>query len=139
MAVREIVKHLGKRKHASQLTVHEERALMKRLLQVEEWQWTMKQHALDRMEQKGVKASKRDVISTIYHSKIIEYKIDRAYQKCDERVVLRSKAFVNGDNNLHVVYSLTNNEIISVWMNHKDDRHSTLDWSIYSDDMKVFI
>lgn len=135
----EIFRYVGKRKHGSQLSNLEENGLWKRLKNVEEWEWEIIEHALDRLKQKGIQANRQDIISTIHNATLIEYKIDRDDKRQpDERVVLRSKAIVNRNYNLHAVYSLTNKRIISVWMNKIDDRHATLKWDLYDKNMKVF-
>jgi hypothetical protein len=142
VAVRqEMAKYAGKRKHGSQLQGFEEAGIWKRLKAIEEWEWEILPHALERLEKKGIIATRQDVISTILYSSIIEYKIDyiRRKDEYDERVLLRSKAIVNGDSNLNVVYSLTNKTVVTVWNNRITDKHSTLDWSLYDEDMKVFV
>jgi hypothetical protein len=117
----------------------EENGLWKRLKKVEEWEWEIIDHALDRLKQKGIQANRQDILSTIHNATLIEYKIDRDDKRQpDERVVLRSKVTVNRHYNLHAVYSLTNKRIISVWMNKIDDRHRTLNWDLYDKTMKVF-
>lgn len=130
--------YAGQRKHNSQLSHFEKLSLFTRLKNVQ--YWGMSAHALDRLVEKGIKATKEDVVSTLNHANIVEYRIFQYSENdaCDERVILRSKAMVNGRYNLHVVYSLTNHRIVSVWTNHVLDKHSTLDWSIYNKDMKVF-
>jgi len=137
--IRDLKKYCDKRKHGTQLERFEELGLWKRLNQVEEWEWEIIDHALDRLEEKGIEATRHDIISTISNSSIIEYRIvyNKRHRKYEERVVLRSKAIVNRRYNLHAVFSLTNNNVISVWMNHVNDRHKTLDWSLYDKNMKV--
>lgn len=137
----ELAEYAGRRKHGSQLSKVEENGLWKRLRGIQEWEWEMLAHASDRLAQKRIKASRHDIVSTIHNAKIIEYKIDfnKQQKDYDERVVLRSKAVVQGEYNLHAVYSLTNKRIVSVWLNHIDDLHATLDWSIYDKNMKVFV
>lgn len=135
----ELAVYAGQRKHNSQLSHFEKLALFTRLKEVPFW--GMSSHALDRLVEKGIKATREDVISTLNHANIVEYRIfqyEQSVDLYDERVILRSKAKVNGRYNLNVVYSLTNHRIISVWTNHVLDKHSTLDWSIYNKDMKVF-
>lgn len=131
---------IGRRKHVSQMTAREQSVIWKRLKDVQEYEWELIPHALDRLEEKGIRASKQDVISTIYNSSIIEYRIvhnSKVENGIDERVILRSKSVVNDRYNLNVVFSLTTKRIITVWKNHVKDRHKTLDWSIYSSDMEV--
>lgn len=137
MRIRKI--DIGRRKHVSQMTNEEKSVIWKRLNDVQEYEWKMTGHALDRLVEKGIKATKHDVVSTVYNAEIIEYRIvhNARFNSIDERVILRSKAIVNGSFNLNVVFSLTNKRIITVWNNHVKDLHSTLDWSIYSADMKV--
>jgi len=139
ISVKDLKANCDKRKHGSQLERFEELGLWKRLKNVEEWQWEIIDHALDRLEEKGIQATRHDIISTISHSSIIEYRIvyNRKHKKYDERVVLRSKAVVNKRFNLHAVFSLTNKTVVSVWMNRIKDRHDTLDWKLYDKNMKV--
>lgn len=134
----EMMKYVGKRKHSSQLTEKEKQSLLRRLRGVKKWDIT--KHALDRMEEKGIQATYDDIASTVWNCEIIEYKIDynKVLKRCEERVVLRSKAVTNGEYNLNVVYNLHSKKIITVWLNHINDRHVTLNWSLYDPDMKVF-
>lgn len=137
----ELAKYAGKRKHASQLEKFEEVGIWKRLRGIQEWEWVMSPHALQRLAEKRIRASRHDIVSAIHNANIIEYKIDynKKYKTYDERVVLRSKAVVQNKYNLHAVYSLTNKRIVSVWLNHVDDHHATLDWNLYDKNMKVFV
>jgi hypothetical protein len=128
----------GKRKHYSQMSIQEINGLFKRLRQVRSNQWHLSGHVFDRLEGKGINATRADIISCIHNSTLIEYKIDERFNVCDERVLLRANAIVNDCYNLHVVYSLTNKRVITVWINHIRDHHKTLDWSLYTADMKVF-
>jgi hypothetical protein len=116
--------------------------LFRRLKSVEEngLRWRMAGHTLDRIHQKGINADYWDIISSVWHSEMIEYKVDREKftGEPEERVVIRSKAIANKHYNLNVVFSLTERRIVTVWLNHINDRHDTLDWSIYDKDMPVF-
>ncbi|AZU99010.1 hypothetical protein PQE68_gp095 [Bacillus phage vB_BanS_Sophrita] len=129
----------GKRKHGSQLTQDERLGLLKRLKEVREEQWVLIPHALDRLVEKEIRATKEDIVSTIKHCAIIEYRIvyNERRKMYEERVILRAKAMVNRSYNLNVVFSLTTKRIVTVWINHYRDRHATLDWSIYDKDMEV--
>lgn len=139
LAVKDEMKsYVGKRKHWSQMTTDEVVGIFNRLKSVQNDEWEMIDHALDRLHEKKIQATKEDIVSTIYNANVVEYKIDSSRGKCDERVVLRAKAIVNRDYNLNAVYSLTNKRIITVWINHIKDRHATLDWNIYDKNMKVF-
>ena len=134
----EMSEYVGQRKHSSQMSESEKSLVIEKLKSVKAW--FMSGHALDRINEKGINATLDDVISTIYNANIIEYKIDynSRSNRCDERVVLRSRAIANEEYNLNVVYSITNKSIVTVWLNHVEDKHDTLDWSIYSEGMKVF-
>lgn len=134
----EMSKYIGKRKHRSQLTQQELDSLHGRLQDVTDW--GISHHALDRLEKKNIHATYDDIISTIFNCAIIEYKIDynKKMNRCEERVVVRGLALTNKFYNLNVVYSLTNERVITVWLNHINDNHDTLDWSIYDESMKVF-
>lgn len=130
---------IGKRKHISQMNSNETSTIWKRLKNVQEFEWKLVGHALKRLAEKKIKANRYDIISTIYNSEIIEYRIvhNNVTNSHDERVILRSKAIVNEKFNLNAVFSLTNKRIVTVWINHINDRHDTLDWSIYDKNMKV--
>lgn len=130
---------IGKRKHVSQMTEKEKLIIWSRLNSIKDHEWIITNYALNRLAKRNIMATREDVISTIYNSTIVEYRIihNKKFNNYDERVVLRSKSVVNEDYNLHVVYSLTYKAVVSVWMNHVKDFHKTLDWSLYSEDMNV--
>lgn len=134
----ELSQYIGKRKHGSQLQQEETDIISNRLKSFDNWY--MSGHALDRIIEKGIKATYDDVVSTIDNATIIEYKIDynERSNRCDERVLLRANAVVNEVYNLNAVYSITRGVVVTVWINHINDKHDTLDWSIYDADMKVF-
>ncbi|AYP68138.1 hypothetical protein PQE75_gp006 [Bacillus phage vB_BcoS-136] len=134
----EMSKYIGQRKHSSQLSQQEKELIWNRLYDVNDWKVHF--HALDRLEQKSIDATYEDLVTTIFNSDIVEYKIDynRYINRCVERVVLRSKSIVNDRYNMHVVYDISSNMIITVWINHVKDFHRTLDWSLYNENMKVF-
>lgn len=134
----EMMKFAGQRKFVNQMTNQEIDGLFRRLRAVRSNEWRLSGHVFDRLEEKGISATRRDVVSTIHSSELLEYKIDERYGVCDERVLLRANAIVNDSYNLHVVYSLTNKKVVTVWINHINDRHATLKMSLYTADMKVF-
>lgn len=140
--VQDMAKYIGKRKHCSQMTQEEIKGLFLRLKSVEEngLRWGMAGHALDRIHEKGINADYWDIVSSVWNSEMIEYKIDENKRtgKPEERVVIRSRAVANRSYNLNAVFSITQRRIVTVWLNHINDRHSTLDWSIYDEKMPVF-
>lgn len=137
----ELAKYAGKRKHFTQLQESETDGLWKRLRSIGKQEWFLIDHVYDRLNQKGIKVDKKDIINTVDNAFIIEYKIDHhaRMDKYEERVVLRSRRQIQGGHNLHVVYSLTDKKIVSVWTNHKSDMHFNLDWTKYDANMKVFL
>lgn len=137
-AYNEMKKYDGKRKHKSQMNSREVNGLWFRLRNVGKSCWILSDHATDRIKEKGIETNLEDIVSMIGNAELIEYKLHRWKSQMHERIVLRSKAIVNGDQNVHAVYDLTTNEVISVWMNHVDDRHATLDFSNYDKNTKVF-
>ena len=124
-----------RRKHVSQMTKKEQDTIWKRLKGVQEHQWKLRSHAIIRVFEKEIHVSVKDIVSTIKNSTIIEYKTKYNKGRMEERVVLRSNAIANEEYNLNVVFSLTTKEIVSVWLNHTNDLHSTLDWNIYDKDL----
>lgn len=126
-----------KRKHVSQMSVQEKDFIWKRLKGVKETDWKVVDHALERIGEKGIRVTIKDLVTTIYNAELIEYKTIDKWNGVQERVVLRSKSVVNRNFNIHVVYNLTEKCIVTVWMNRIKDRHKTLDWSIYDAELKV--
>jgi len=136
MSKNESVPNRGKKKHGTQMTKEEIEYLFKRLRSVKRWR--MSAHAVSRITEKGIKVTYRDAVSTIHTSKIIEYHIvNLGNGKKDERVLLRGNAVVNRDSNVHFVYSLTRQEIVSSWLNRVDDKHNTLDWRDYDEKLRI--
>lgn len=134
---KEMRRFIGHRKHSLMMKEWEKRGLFERLKKVRVWE--ISGHALLRMSEKNIEVTQDDILSTIHNSEIIEYKIDGKPKFETERVVLRSKAIINGKDNLNVVYDLTKESVISVWLNDVKDNHETLDISIYNHKMKVFL
>lgn len=134
---KEKLEQLGKRKHHSHMTKKEIEGLFRRLKSIQEWD--ILPHALERLEEKRIKATYEDLVSTIKNSEIIEYRIlhNPIIRGCEERVVIRSKKVINRKYNLHIVFSLTCQTIVTVWINRVNDRHETLRWELYDSKMKV--
>ena len=134
-------RYAGKRKHVSQMSQHEIKGLtdrLKRLSSSGNLQFT--RHAFDRMDEKGIMVTQRDIVSMISNSSVVEYKIDKDAMSegfC-ERLVIRSRATVNKNYNLKVVFNLTNRTVVTVWINHVKDYHCTLDLGMYDKNMKIF-
>ena len=133
-------RYAGKRKYVSQMSQHEIKGLSNRLKRLSSsGNLTFTDHTLDRVMQKGIAVTQKDIISMIGNSDIVEYKIDVDNLRggYSERLVVSSKALVNRSYRLKVVFDLTNRTVITVWMNHVKDTHKTLDWTLYDKNMKV--
>ena len=91
-------------------------------------------HSLQRFKKKfPVPLTKEDIIDTLSTGDFIEYK--KHYTNnvlSDKRVVLRKNMKNDSEYDLVVVYSLMNNEIITVWDNKNIDHHYSLDLTKYS-------
>jgi hypothetical protein len=135
VAKNEEVPKRGRKKHYTQMSKKETDYLFSKLRGVK--RWGLSYHALDRIEEKGIEVTYEDIVSTIYNSNIIEYHVTKYKGENDSRVLLRSKSLVNGENNLHVVYSISRKKIISSWLNHKNDKHKTIDMRDYSGNVKI--
>lgn len=134
----EMSKYDGKRIHSSQIHHVKIDELWARLKDVKSW--TVCDHTTKRIRDKGIKVTYEDIVSTLLNSVIVEYKIDydKRINRCEERIVVRSNAIVNRSYNLNVVFNLSRKEVVTVWINHVRDLHETLDWSIYTSDLKIF-
>lgn len=130
----------GRKKYFTQMSRPEVSYLFTKLKAVKKW--VVSDHALDRITEKGIKVTYADLVSTVHNATIIEYHVAKCTLQDgekidDQRVLLRSKAMVNINYNLHVVYSLTRKRIVSVWMNHKNDKHKNLDMRDYDKNLKI--
>lgn len=89
-------------------------------------------HYLDRVDEnlRGLVLSSY-IDRTILKGNIIEYKILRVDDgNVYERIVLRDKIAINGFN-ICLVYEVTTNSLITVWLNHYNDNHTTLNLNKY--------
>lgn len=95
-------------------------------------------HAIERFEQKaGYNLDKSLLIDSLLNSKPVEYKVvNHSVGNNEERVVLRSSKTSN-NKEIVLVYSLTNNVIITFWLNSASDKHSTLDLSKYNKNLTI--
>ena len=91
-------------------------------------------HSLQRFKQKfPIQLNKGDLIDTLLTGDFIEFK--RIYTNnilTDKRVVLRKNMKNDSEYDLVLVYSLINNEVITVWDNKNTDHHYSLDLTKYS-------
>lgn len=91
-------------------------------------------HSLQRFKKKfPIPLTKEDIIDTLLTGDFIEFK--RIYTNnilTDKRVVLRKNMKNDSEYDLVLVYSLINNEIITVWDNKNIDNHYSLDLTKYS-------
>ena len=126
-----------KRKHYSQMNTSEIKSLYAKLLSVTTKNWRMSYHAEERLVQKRIDASRSRIVDVINHCEIIEYKtVDNGRYTC-ERVILRDTNLINKNYNLNVVFDVTRGVVISVWLNHVKDIHSTLDMLIYDRELQI--
>ena len=131
------VVRVEKRKHFSQMSVREIDTLYYKLSTVKPHNWRLSQHAEERLTQKNIDASRSRIVDVINHCEVIEYKtVDNGRYTC-ERVIVRDTALTNKKYNLNVVFDITRGVVISVWLNHIEDRHSTLDMLIYDGAMQI--
>ena len=126
-----------KRKHYSQMNTSEIKSLYAKLLSVTTKNWRMSYHAEERLVQKRIDASRSRIVDVINHCEIIEYKtVDNGRYTC-ERVIVRDTNLINKNYNLNVVFDVTRGVVISAWLNHIKDRHSTLDMLIYDRELQI--
>lgn len=126
-----------RKKHVLQMTV-QDITFLKRLV-IDSKKFKDSPHAKTRSLQKNIPALEKHLQSLIESRKfeIIEYKeIQFKDNRFDIRVVIRGNLSLYKD----VVYvlSLTNKNIVTVWVNNSKDKHETLDLSLYDENLKIF-
>lgn len=137
---REARRFAGQRKYQAQMSDFEKKGLLNRLEKVNPKLWRPTYHCIDRLQEKGIEVDRQFMIDMIKDSDVVEYRIvmNERTNRIDERVILSSKSVTKRNHRVKVVYSLTSKSIITAWTNHVKDTHETLDWNLYSEDMKVF-
>lgn len=124
------------RKHVSQMSLDEKNTLRKMFKKVKHWE--IIEHVNERIVQKQYKITTDDVLEVMIHGEIVEYeqKIYLEDDKLSELLVLSSIRERCNDR-VHLVFDITDNKIITIWINNLHDNHSTLDMGIYSKGLKV--
>lgn len=137
---KEMMKYGGMRIHKTMMSSYQIEKLEERVKEVSLNKWWMSRYSEERLYSRGFDFSTEKVASMFSDCEIIEYKIDVHKSKgtFQERLVLRTREEF-GNLNLVFVVSLTNNCIVTVWFNHKDDNHETINMSLYNPKMKVFV
>ena len=96
---------------------------------------TFSKHARKRIKEKYSLQSfrKSDYMEAMKYGQVIEV---ADYGNDDVRIVFRSIASRNGD---HLVFSygIKNRTIVTAWTNDRNDNHSTIDYTQYTDKMNV--
>lgn len=123
------------KKHYTQFTVQEQKELERMQKHLKIGKYTP--HGKKRMKERGIDKIFQhvDFLETIICGNIIEVKLLKKKKK-EMRILFRSK-FARQGYNLVVSYSVTHKEIVSAWLNHSTDDHSTVDLTKYNDDLDV--
>lgn len=93
-------------------------------------QFYLTEHCQERMREK--KVNKKQILQTLINYSVVEY-----HRKgLDDRVLLRGiKRY--GNDNVCALVSLCNQSVITVYRNDNRDRHSTIDWEQYRDNLDI--
>lgn len=109
-----------RRKHHKQMT-YEEKGVLLRAIRGRNF--TFRQHAMDRMRQKGI--TEQQIAAMLSYACVIE-----AHNNVENELRVLVRAQVRGDF-CCAVLSLTTNEIVTAYWNRAGDHHQTLDRSAY--------
>lgn len=111
----------SRRKHVSQMS-DEELQYLQNLIQGKDWHASY--HVQDRMYERGGKI--QDIFEVINTGNIVEYHL----KDHRSRVLLRGvKPFL--DHVPCVVVEILSSQVITLYWNHKDDHHRTIDMRMY--------
>lgn len=123
------------------MTEQEVHLLKEKVRQYYRWEKLhLSHHAKERMRKRRI--YKKQIRKTLENYNVIEYH-EKDFEKrgkhfTDKRVVVRSKNFFGHKHRqVVVVYSLTRNVVITVWDCDINDKHETLDMTIYNEDMQI--
>ena len=125
----------------TQMTIQEIKYLDRKLAELDKNTMEITQHLEDKHINKNINLLKN--LPTMKH-KIIEYNETPLKGKIDKRVVIQAlgKFRVNIDGKMQdckftVVYSLTNNRVITSWYNAVGDNHKTINMKRYNKDLRI--
>lgn len=127
------------RKHVSQMSSSEKDKVREMFKKVKTWE--IFQHVNERIRQKGYTVYVDDVMDLMQKGNIVEY--EQKYYlntgKISHLLVLNIVREHEGKDKdrLHMVFDMTDEGIVSVWVNDYEDTHETLDMGIYSKGLKV--
>lgn len=127
------------RKHVSQMSSNEKKKLREMFKKVKDWK--IFTHVNERIREKGYTVYVDDVVDLMNKGSIVEYEQKYYFNtgKISHLVVLsivRNHKDKDKDR-LHMVFDMTDEGIITVWVNDYEDTHKTLDMGIYSKGLKV--
>ena len=88
------------------------------------------EHAVDRADYKDI--TKSDIKKTLARFSIVEYK---SYSKEYKRIVIRGKKVRKGMNTVLCID--TDNNLITAWKNPENNKHSRVNLSKYTDNLRV--
>lgn len=126
------------RKHVSQMNQFEKMSIRKKFNKVKNW--TIINHVNDRILEKGYTITTEDILDIIKNGNILEYaqKYYTENKNITEILVLSGvRDFGDHKDRLHLVFDITAEKIITLWINDYDDVHETLNMGIYSKGLKV--
>lgn len=131
---------IGKRKHTKQMSDLEATKIWNKIDNIKIWRLTYhaKQRLLDR-NMLHINNKLDDLNKIIGNAKLIEYGISRKNSNgsYNEKVLLRTANTVDKKNNLVIALDITNGLIKSLWLNSPEDNHTSLDMSIYDENVLV--
>lgn len=127
------------RKHVSQMSVQEKNKAREMFKKVKTWR--IFDHVNHRIREKEYSITVDDVLQIMHEGDIIEYEQKYYIETGNVSHLLLLQTIrerENGESDImHMVFDMTDEGIVSVWLNHIDDRHYTLDMGIYSKGLKV--
>lgn len=127
------------RKYVRQMSPSEKQKIREMFNSVKNWE--ILDHVNDRIVEKGYCITTDDILNVMRKGKIVEYE-QKYYMntgKVSHLLVLnhvREKEDGSSDI-LNLVFDITDNKIVTVWINNADDLHDTLDMGIYNKGLKV--
>jgi len=116
-----------KRKHISQMSYKEQEALIEL---INNTIFSFCDYCLYKMKKRKIK--RKQVVKAIKNGYLIEYH----FKDNSHRVLLRSRPN-NNRKCVCVVLDLTKRNIVTTYYNHFNDRHTTLNQSIYDENLDI--
>lgn len=130
------------KKHVSQMTKSEIRAIKNKLYSMNISKTRMSRHLTDKLDSGEITIYKKQMVRLLLNFELIEYNKTRGQSRVLLRGLNEEDTIVDGvikKSNLCIVWNLDTNNIVTAYWNCTNDNHNTIDFRRYNANLKINI